>query len=665
MQTIIITIDPPQDTATGYRVAMEVLGVGPGGGASVAPERIETVLPADLGPLSAARAPDGQPWTPDSVARAYEATRGPSQVMESIGIWLADLALPDPLRTRCMALRGGTLRMMLNVRPPELRALPWELLSLDRHRLGIEETAPVARFRPEPNVSGGTVAMPMNILIVVGSSEDDITIRAEREVMRIRKELAQLGRRVDIEVLRRPSRAELIQQLKAFAPRILHFIGHGQRHPGGGAASLVIEIADANLSRYFLTGEELMHECRAAPPNLVVLNACHAARTAEGVHWSLVDAFAAAGVPAIVAMQTEVEEAHASTFSTSLYQSLCEGRSVDCAVSAARKAVYALFSDSPLLCRGWSIPSLTLTTHPDKAFRFTPDLPPARLLDLTTAPAMLKGFVNRSGIRRELWRLLDGSPAPRDLVVIKGPAQTGKTSLGLWVTNVCGLRGQETVCIDLKGDMRYVDSLAVMRLIRDGGDLASSDYVLQRGNTFAAFDRALPFLMRGQQVPEGNTPPPPFQWTDAFDGTEEDMKKLFALFRLGLQESARTRPLLITLDHCGAIQDAHFNNYIWPELLRPLARREISNVRGLVILGNDEYENIFRLGRYEGLFHKENIQNFSAQEYVPLIVEYLVLHGLDYDKAVQAANLLAQIRPPEPWPPKKLSDVLRACEMTP
>jgi hypothetical protein len=100
---------------------------------------------------------------------------------------------------------------------------------------------------------------------------------------------------------------------------------------------------------------------------MAILNACEGARTSRsdpfaGVAQSLVQQ----GIPAVVAMQYEITDEAAITFSRELYGAIVDGYPIDAAVAEARKAIFAKGNDVE-----WGTPVLYLCS-PDGACNVSP-----------------------------------------------------------------------------------------------------------------------------------------------------------------------------------------------------------------------------------------------------------------------------------------------------
>jgi hypothetical protein len=139
----------------------------------------------------------------------------------------------------------------------------------------------------------------------------------------------------------------------AWRPHILHFIGHGEQD--GELGKLAI-LRDAPV---WLSGTELAEvmdlvEPGGYRPRLIVLHACEGARIATAASLAPRHGFGAvaptllaAGVPAVIAMQYEIDQASAIDFSVKLYLDLLANRAIPQAVQAARQNLMTLCSERP------------------------------------------------------------------------------------------------------------------------------------------------------------------------------------------------------------------------------------------------------------------------------------------------------------------------------
>jgi hypothetical protein len=181
----------------------------------------------------------------------------------------------------------------------------------------------------------------------------------------------------------------LRQQLRREDWHVLHFIGHGGFDPHAQDGVLVLE--DPASGSHLVTAERLgvaLHN--HDPLRLVVLNAC------EGARADPTDPFAGTaqtliqqGIPAVVAMQFEITDLAAITFTGELYAAVADGYPLDAALSQARQAIYTEVSEVE-----WATPVLYLRAPEGRIFDVTPAPPaatPPSPAASTTAPAARPG----------------------------------------------------------------------------------------------------------------------------------------------------------------------------------------------------------------------------------------------------------------------------------
>jgi len=250
--------------------------------------------------------------------------------------------------------RGLRLRLRLEG-SPELVGLPWECLYDPDHKafLALKVETPVVRYLEvavEPLPLQAPV--PLRMLVVTANPHGTEPLNIEREIREIKSALAPLGSRVQIELLDRPSLADLEGRLQEC--HVLHFIGHGSFDELSGSGTLLLE--GRNGQARTIDVDDLAgllpqhHGLR-----LVVLNACQGARHSDrdafsGVAQGLVQK----GVPAVVAMRHDIADEAAILFAGTLYKSLARGAAIDEAVTFGRKAISSDHGDT------WATPALYL-----------------------------------------------------------------------------------------------------------------------------------------------------------------------------------------------------------------------------------------------------------------------------------------------------------------
>jgi hypothetical protein len=137
---------------------------------------------------------------------------------------------------------------------------------------------------------------------------------------------------IETHVLRQPTKDSLKKSVNEYTPHVLHFIGHGQYDEKGkltfvNASGMAVLVDDEELADCFMNYK----------PQLVLLQACEGARSEsyrafKGVALQLLYA----GITGVIAMQYEIENQVAATFSRRFYMSLGEGKPIDAAVQDGR-----------------------------------------------------------------------------------------------------------------------------------------------------------------------------------------------------------------------------------------------------------------------------------------------------------------------------------------
>lgn len=246
---------------------------------------------------------------------------------------------------------GTGLRLRLRFQDvPELFDLPWELLldrSVDRF-LALSNQTPIVRYieMPEP-IRPITATLPLQLLVMVSSPSDYEKLDVEREKTMLQEVLAPLIKKgkIHLEWMEDATLTTLQHCLQSGKYHMFHFIGHGGFDTRTEEGVLVME---DESGRGWLAGAQrigvLLHNHRSM--RLVVLNSCEGARNSRsdpfaGVATTLVQQ----GILAVVAMQFEITDRAANTFSSEFYTALAKGFPVDAAVTEARMAIFAQPND--------------------------------------------------------------------------------------------------------------------------------------------------------------------------------------------------------------------------------------------------------------------------------------------------------------------------------
>jgi hypothetical protein len=265
--------------------------------------------------------------------------------------------------------QGAGLRLRLRLNDaPELVNLPWEYLynpNLNRF-LALSVNTPLVRYLELPEqIKPLPVEPPLRALVMIASPKDYPPLDVEHEWSNLKQALSGLESRGALVVDRLEGATALALQraLRRQDYHIFHFIGHGgfDEHAQDGVLLLEDESGRGRaLSGQYLGA--LLHDEETL--RLVVLNACEGARTGTddpfaGAAQSLVQQ----GLPAVIAMQFEVTDQAAVTFSQEFYSAVADGYAVDAALAEARKGIFATGNDVE-----WGTPVLYMRLPDGKVF---------------------------------------------------------------------------------------------------------------------------------------------------------------------------------------------------------------------------------------------------------------------------------------------------------
>ena len=244
------------------------------------------------------------------------------------------------------AEQGVCLRLCIE--PAEAARLPWEFLYWPGEKvlLGGSREFPVVRYvRLARPIDDFKVELPLRMLVAI---PDASGLNTEQEEANLRKAVEELERRGLLELrllkgnvtLSRISDALLKERFHVF-----HFIGHGEFIDKTAYLRLNLDDGgsynadDAQICSLFREYRTL---------KLVFLNSCRGAITsADEAGTGMAPRLVQSGVPAVVAMQYEINDQAAVTFSREFYSALFDGSDrgrVDVAMSHARNVLQREFT---------------------------------------------------------------------------------------------------------------------------------------------------------------------------------------------------------------------------------------------------------------------------------------------------------------------------------
>ncbi len=189
--------------------------------------------------------------SPSEISAVEGQTTSPYSVrlMQSLGIklwqWVFDgVILSSWERSRGMATgQKRQLRFRLEIRDPDLIALPWEIMQPKAGQPAISLTQDILFSRTSNEVeplSHLRTDKALNILVVLGR---DHKLQLDQEASLLRKILLEdrpVGKTASeyapctMKTLIQPTRTELIQELETKAYNVLFYAGHGLPDPDGG-----------------------------------------------------------------------------------------------------------------------------------------------------------------------------------------------------------------------------------------------------------------------------------------------------------------------------------------------------------------------------------------------------------------------------------------------
>ena len=584
---------------------------------------------------------------------------GDSDEFLTIGQYLYDLLHQNTVATEWNALRAKPLRVELEIVPSEVAALPWELLSEGLNRLAMDPDNPFTRkFTSGKLKKAPPVLGPLRVMIVIGAKDDDQDVLPWSEVRTIESEIRKtdqqeegglIHRLIDIKVVTRPTIDKLQSEYEDFKPHIFHFIGHGEL--SGNQGSLIINVFDKVTEKYDVIkwkADQIFNNFRAWGwlPRFVFINACRTeTKDTEEIRqqaWSIGEIFRDLGVPAVLSMQADIDGELAGIFAGTLYKSLAELKPLDEAVGMGRSK---LTTKKSLDYREWAVPVLTLAIPPEEVFQLRPKAPAERLVEIKDC-AMFKDiayFANCAEPRRKLIRgFYPLPPQPdKDLLIVKGKGETGKSWLARWCMEVCALQNHDIRYVDI-GGKEGVSWLDLLQQIRDGDTTRQNSLIHRplRESAFYRFNWELDHRFRGELPPTvfNNVVVPAkkikvadenAKWTPKFEADT------FESFRQAIIQAAEiNNPLIIVLDHFtkdGGINPTDMTELLIPNLAVEAAKRsfreqisptKIRVVKFVFVLTDKEFED-FKVAEQISKSFVVPLMPFNIDDAKEMILEYL------------------------------------------
>ena len=348
----------------------------------------------------------------DAVSEEEEAAGQPrsysSRLMQHLGVnlwqWLFDGPIQSSVDQSLGIAMGQNkpLRLRLEIRDPDLIALPWEIMQPQPGRQAISLSQQILFSRTtsvvDPLPEGLDLDPSLQILLVLGQDDpshldpdsvsepnsDDRLLQLQEEAEALKTILEQGASNLDsfipsvpcqVDTLLRPSPAELIKQLENGEYNVFFYAGHGVPAPDGGLLFL-----QQNAT---LNGTELAQVLTRCLVKLAVFNTCWGAQPDQNAQQaiprsSLAEVLLHHGVPAVLAMRDSIADEEALSFIQVFAQSLADRLPVDQAVAIARQHLLTLYKfNQP----AWTLPVLYM--HPE----FDGELVPPPRESMTALPS--------------------------------------------------------------------------------------------------------------------------------------------------------------------------------------------------------------------------------------------------------------------------------------
>jgi CHAT domain/FHA domain len=300
------------------------------------------------------------------------------RLMQNLGIglwlWLFNGAIQTVLnQSQGIAMgQNQPLRLRLDVRDPDLIAVPWEVMQIQAGKPAISIGQNVLFSRTTSDVDGLPqlrTDQSLSILLVLGHDSLSDGSLGQAATLKLEHEAAVLSRLLmsatrfgtmatcRVETLVQPTPEALSKRLETQQYNVLFYAGHGVPAPDGGLLFLRPDRA--------MNGTELAQVLTRSRVKLAVFNACWGAQPDQQGNQviprsSLAEVLLHHGVPAVLAMRDSIADQEALSFIQAFAQALAERLPIDQAVALARQHLLTLFGFNQ---QAWTLPVLYM--HPE------------------------------------------------------------------------------------------------------------------------------------------------------------------------------------------------------------------------------------------------------------------------------------------------------------
>jgi hypothetical protein len=238
--------------------------------------------------------------------------------------------------------KGVRIRILLDSHDARLRPiarLPWEIVfdqTADAgHLPALDSRCPIVRTID--NVEQPVIPTPgplERVLLALASPAGSVYLDLDRDCAGVKTALGRIAIRPAI--VRHTTRTRLLETICDDAPQVVHFMGHGRFDTGSGEGVLLLEDESGNEDPLQASTLATFFAGRSTP-RLVILASCLSAEPgpdpAVGPFAGVAAALVAAGLPAVIAMQSNVRDRSAIQFTERLYRRIVHGDPIEAAVS--------------------------------------------------------------------------------------------------------------------------------------------------------------------------------------------------------------------------------------------------------------------------------------------------------------------------------------------
>ncbi len=365
----------------------------------------------------------------EQVAPAVSGGGYTGRLMQGLGVTLWDWLFDGPIRQsleRSLGIAMGqnqALHLKLDIRAPELIAIPWEIMQPQPGRPAVSLDS---QLRLSRTTSAVDPLVPfdldtsLRILLVLGQDdvnsapsvaprEPELQLPQEAEVLKnlleqsasqIRPwDSAQVG--CQVQTLIEPSPQTLAKTLENGSFNVFFYAGHGVPAPDGGRLFLRQDCT--------MGGTELAQVLTRCQIRLAVFNTCWGAQPDQQQAMviprsSLAEVLLHHGLPAVLAMRESIADEEALSFIQGFAQGVAQRKTVTQAMAVARQQLVTLYQfNHP----AWTLPVLYL--HP----QFEGELLCPVTMDVTqipgqTSPPRQTGILRCLDDPNRCWRVQEG-----------------------------------------------------------------------------------------------------------------------------------------------------------------------------------------------------------------------------------------------------------------